>query len=135
MNYFLDTNTCIYYLKGSSPKIAGRLRRTSPNRIKIPAVVKAELLLGAQKSERRERVLESLGEFLMPFEVMPFGDESTSHYAEIREDLEHRGLPIGPNDLLIAATAVANGLTLVTANTDEFARVIGLSIENWETLS
>jgi len=131
VNYFLDTNTCIYYLKGSSPKIAGRLKRTSPNRVKIPAVVKAELLLGAEKSERRDRALKNLSEFLTPFEVVAFGDESTSHYAEIRADLERRGLPIGPNDLLIAAIVRAAGGTLITHNMGEFGQVKSLKVQDW----
>ena len=131
MNYFLDTNTCIYYLKGSSPRIAARLRRTSPKRIKIPAVVKAELLLGAEKSGRRERVLKSLSEFLIPFEVVSFGDESTYHYAEIRADLERRGLPIGPNDLLIAAIVRAAEGTLITNNVRGFRLVKSLKVQDW----
>ena len=53
-------------------------------------------------------------------------------HGRIRSDLARSGTPIGPNDMLIAATAAANGLTLVTANTREFGRAAGLSLENWE---
>jgi tRNA(fMet)-specific endonuclease VapC len=53
------------------------------------------------------------------------------HYAAIRTQLEQAGTPISPNDLLIAAHALALNLTLVTANTREFERVPALSLDNW----
>ena len=131
MNYFLDTNTCVYYLKGSYPLIDRRLRLTSHQRIKIPSTVKAELLYGAQKSIRRDKVLASLEKFLFPFEVVPFGDACADHYAQIRADIERNGHPIGANDLIIAAIVRADGGVLVTHNVDEFSRVKGLAIQDW----
>jgi tRNA(fMet)-specific endonuclease VapC len=67
-----------------------------------------------------------------PLETVAFDDRSAEHYGLIRADLEREGRPIGPNDLLIAATARARDLTLVTRNTDEFRRVVALRLENWE---
>ena len=66
------------------------------------------------------------------FASLPFDDSAATSYAEIRADLEKRGLPIGPNDLQIATIAVANQLVLVTHNVQEFGRVNGLKIEDWE---
>ena len=66
------------------------------------------------------------------FLSLPFDDAAAEHYGRIRADLTARGLTIGGNDMLIAATALANGCTLVTHNTAEFSRVPGLVIEDWQ---
>jgi hypothetical protein len=67
-----------------------------------------------------------------PFVCFPFDDPAADQYGTIRAALASAGTPIGPNDLLIAAIALANGLTLVTLNTTEFSRIPGLTIEDWE---
>ncbi len=131
MNWFLDTNTCIYALKGSYPAIQAHLFRHVPERIKIPAIVAGELLLGAEKSRQGERVRLAVEQFLAPFEIVPFDRGAAEHYARIRGHLERIGKPIGPNDLLIAATALAAEGTLVTHNTREFSRVPGLALCDW----
>lgn len=94
-------------------------------------MVKAELLFGALKSARREHNLEAIERFLQPFSVAPFGDPEATSYAEIRAELEREGTPIGANDLVIAATARARGVTLVTNNIREFSRVRGLLSADW----
>jgi tRNA(fMet)-specific endonuclease VapC len=129
--HLLDTDICIYMLKGMYPNLRTRLASRPPSSIAIPSVVKAELLLGAYKSNRREEVILVLDAFLTPFRILPFGDEETVFYARIRSQLEAEGKPIGPNDCLIAATALARGATLVTHNTAEFGRVPGLALEDW----
>jgi tRNA(fMet)-specific endonuclease VapC len=131
VSFFLDTNICIYALKGSFPEIARRLAARTPSDIKIPSMVEAELLFGAEKSGRRERTLEILDRFLSPFEIVPFCERAARHYARIRAQLEWTGASIGPNDLIIAATSMANGGTLITHNTAEFSRVDGLALEDW----
>ena len=68
-----------------------------------------------------------------PFACLPFDGRAADAYGSIRADLEREGRPIGPNDLLIAATALAHSLTLVTHNTSEFNRVPGLSLVDWES--
>ena len=132
MKYLLDTNACIKYLTQRSPPIVARVRNTKPTDIALCSVVKSELLYGAYKSQRVEQNLQSLEKFFGPFQSLPFGDGAAAAAGEIRATLEQRGTPIGPNDLLIAATALANGLTLVTHNTEEFARIDGLSLDDWE---
>lgn len=91
----------------------------------------AELRLGAKKSQRRSQTEQMVQEFLDPFDILPFGDAEASVYATIRAQLEREGNVIGPNDLLIAATAASSGGVLVTNNLREFSRVPGLQVENW----
>jgi len=130
--YLLDTNACIAVLNGSSTPLLTRLKRHAPVDILLCSVVKAELIYGAYHSSRAADNLRLLGRFFEPFISLPFDDGCCDVYGRIRSDLARGGSPIGPNDLLIAATAVANDLTLVTANLKEFSRVAGLRIENWE---
>ena len=99
--------------------------------IKIPAIVKAELLLGVEKSAKKEENRSKVTAFLLPFEIVPFDDSAAIHYSKIRATLEQVGAIIGPNDLLVAATSLARSATLVTNNTKEFSRVDGLHVEDW----
>lgn len=131
MIYCLDTNTVVYFLKGTYPVLMERFRATDPSAIRIPEIVRAELLFGVRKSARQRENGRRLDAFLSPFERAGFVDSAADHYAEIRWALEQRGEPIGPNDLLIAATVRSIGATLVTRNTSEFARVDGLMVEDW----
>ena len=130
--YLLDTNACICVLNNSSQQLVTRLQQHSPVDILLCSIVKAELMYGAYHSSRAADNLRLLERFFKPFVSLPFDDACCAAYGRIRSDLARSGTPIGPNDLLIAATAIANDLALVTANTEEFSRVAGLSIENWE---
>ena len=129
--YFLDTNTCIYFLNGKYEFIKEKILATPPNEIQIPTIVKAELLLGAYKSKKRKENIEKVEKFLEPFEVIPFIDLITYTYAEIRNDIEKKGEVIGPNDMLIASIVKFHEGILVTNNVKEFDRIKGLKIENW----
>ena len=129
--FYLDTNTCIYFLNGTHPAVRQHLLACRPAEIIIPAIVKAELLYGALRSQRRDENLETVHQFLQPFSVVEFGDAESIHYAEIRRELERHGRPIGPNDLIIASVARANGATLVTHNMTGFQRVPQLSVVDW----
>ena len=131
MKYFLDTNICIYYLKGTHRSVADKLVTLHPEDIRIASIVKAELLYGAYRSVRKDANLVAIEEFLLPFEVVDFGDSETIHYAEIRSTLEANGEIIGPNDLIVAATARSNDGILVTHNEREFSRVPDLKLDNW----
>lgn len=132
MTYLLDTNVCIRYLNGRSSAIKIRMQRTPRDAIRLCSVVRAELKYGAEKSQFRERTLAELDRFLDGFESLPFDDHAADQYARIRAVLEREGTPIGPNDLLIAAIAVAQRVTLVTNNSREFARVPDLRWQDWE---
>ncbi len=130
--YLLDTNACIKLLNGTSPALASALHRHDPVEILLCAVVKAELLFGARRSARVTENLALLARFFEPFASLPFDDVCAEHYGTIRAELTRDGSPIGPNDLLIAATARAHDLALVTHNTREFSRVTGLRVVDWE---
>lgn len=130
--FVLDTNACIRILNGLSPRLAARLRQHEPAEIGVSAITRAELLCGARRSARVTENLRVLQRFLSACVSVPFDDRCAEHYGAIRVDLAARGKPIGPNDLLIAATARAHDGTLVTHNTREFSRVVGLKVEDWE---
>lgn len=132
MTYLLDTNTCIRYLNGTAPGVLQRMQRISPQQIAVCSVVKAELFFGAMRSSDPIRTLTRQRRFLDQFVSLPFDDAAAEEYARIRADLTKQGTPIGPNDLLIAAIALARQATLVTHNIGEFGRVAGLAIEDWE---
>lgn len=132
MIYLLDTNTWAAYLNRRSSSVRQRIEQTDPSDICFCSVVKAELYYGAHKSPRRAANLALLAGLFPQFSSIPFDDIAADFYGQIRCDLEKKGTPIGPNDLMIAATAKANDLTLVTHNTAEFCRVAGLRLEDWE---
>jgi tRNA(fMet)-specific endonuclease VapC len=131
LNFFLDTNIIIYFLKGLHPTIRDTLQRLNPNNVKIPSIVKAELLYGAEKSNQKVQNTLKIKQFLEPFEVISFDDKCTTTYSLIRASLESKGSIIGPNDIIIASTVLANNGTLVTHNVKEFMRIKNLKIENW----
>lgn len=131
MKYCLDTNTVISYLKGTRPQLLERLKTHQPEEIAISELVRGELLYGVAKSQQIEKNRALLEKFLTPYHLLPFAGDTAVHYADIRLKLERQGTIIGPNDLIIAATARAYGAVLVTNNTSEFARVEGLMVEDW----
>lgn len=132
MKYLLDTNTCIRYLNGRSPAIKAHFATVQPEDIAVCSVVKAELFYGALRSGRPAENLQHQERFVSRFVSLPFDDLAAEVYGRIRADLEKMGQPIGPNDLFIAAIALAHNLTLVTHNTREFSRVKNLQIADWE---
>jgi len=101
--------------------------------LRIPAIVAAELVHGAEKSANPANNMEQVKKFLIPFEIAPFDIWAAHSYGKIRSSLEKRGEIIGPNDLIIAATVLSQNGILVTNNTKEFARVENLALEDWTT--
>lgn len=133
MPWLLDTNVWIHYLKNPNNQIQKRLAERHPEEVVTCAVVKAELLLGARKYGVPERRLAVIEKMLAPYLSLPFDDAAAEHYARIRHELETEGRNIGPYDLQIAAICLANDCVLVTANLNEFKRVSGLRVENWQS--
>jgi tRNA(fMet)-specific endonuclease VapC len=131
MKFYLDTNICIYFLKGQYPQLLDAIMSQSPDDIKISSVVKAGLLYGAEKSQKREENLEKVKKFLLPFEIVPFDDKAAVEYSVMRANMERTGIVIGPSDLIISATVLSHCGTLITNNEKEFRRVPGLMVENW----
>ncbi len=125
-----DTNTLIYFFKGQG-KVAERLLRIPPGELALPAVVLYELEVGIAKSNAPQRRRAQLDELLTWVEILPFGPMESRCAAWIRADLERRGEPIGPMDILIAGTAFAHDALLITRNVGEFGRIAGLRLENW----
>jgi tRNA(fMet)-specific endonuclease VapC len=132
MKYLLDTNTCIRYLNGRSPEVFQRLNELNEDDVYLCSVVKYELRYGALRSEHVEKTLTEQETFLNRFVSLPFDDAAHVYAAQIRTTLAKVGTPIGPNDVLIAAIALANDLTLVTHNTRDFGRIAELKFEDWE---
>ncbi len=131
MKFYLDTNICIFALKNKFPYLKEKILSHHPENVKIPAIVKAELLLGAKKSNNQAANQEIVEKFLFPFEIKGFNDKESIIYSKIRADLEKEGKVIGPNDLIIASIVLANIGTLVTNNVKEFSRIPGLLIQDW----
>ncbi len=132
MAWLLDPNAWIVYLKGPLSPIRARLQSLQPSEVVFCSVVKAELLHGAEKYGNRERRLNILRELFAPYLSLPFDDAAAVQHGRIRHELEITGSVIGSHDLMISAIALANNHTLVTHNTSEFARVRGLTIEDWQ---
>lgn len=129
--YLLDSCICIDFMRGRLPYGYEVLRSSDPRLYAIPAIVEAELRTGAEKSKdpvKNRRVLET---FLLPFKIVPFDSRCALKYAFLRSRLETAGCKIGPNDMLIAATALAYDAVLVSNNDREFKRVPGLTVESW----
>ena len=131
MDYILDTNICIYIIKGKPLSVLEKLRGTHKNKIFISSITVAELEFGVRKSATPKKNETALIEFLEPFKILDFDSRAAVEYGTIRYDLEKRGLPIGSLDLLIAAHAKSLNLILVTNNEGEFRRVANLTVENW----
>lgn len=130
MTYALDTNTLIHYFKGMG-RVAERLMSVPPAEVAVPSIVVFELELGIAKLPHAGGRRAQLQTFLSHTKVLPFDRLAASTAAEIRVGLEAQGMGIGPLDTLIAGTALANGVTLVTRNAREFGRVDGLVAVNW----
>ena len=128
--YLLDTNVCIAYKKRKSG-IPERIETLPAGQVAMSVVTWGELMLGVEKSQFRERSLEILKRVREIIPVIGTDESVGDHYGAIRGQLELAGKKIGLNDLWIAAHARALGIPVVTNNTGEFARVSGLTVEDW----
>ncbi len=131
IRYLLDTDICIYLIKEKDPALKLKLYEKGIGCCAISAITLAELAYGVEKSNKVEQNKLALGLFLAPFELLNFSSAAAFIYGNIRQQLELRGEVIGGYDMLIAAHALAEGLTVVTNNFAEYSRVGGLPVENW----
>lgn len=131
MKYLIDTNICIYVMNKRPKKIIQKFKQFEPGEIGISTITVSELQYGIAKSKHQERNQLRLREFLTPLEILDYDEEAAEAYGDIRFQLEKRGRPIGPLDLLIAAQAASRGLILVTNNDKEFNRIKKVKVENW----
>lgn len=129
--YMLDTDTCAFILRRSSPTLLKRIQQVPLQAQVMSVVTLAELLYGVQTSSRKKANRTAVDALVRHLTVIDWSRDAAEHYAEIRIDLKKRGQRIGSNDLLIAAHARSLGAVVVTNNVKDFGRVKGLEIENW----
>jgi tRNA(fMet)-specific endonuclease VapC len=130
MRFMLDTNICIYVIKRRPPSVLAALLQHEAAGIGVSIITMCELAYGVVKSASA-RNQAAMQQFLEPLEVAEFDRAAAMAYARVRNQLESAGTPIGPLDTQIAAHALSLGVTLVSNNTREFARVPGLRLVNW----
>ena len=130
LRYLLDTNILSDLILNPQGAVARRISSAGESTVCTSIVVAAELRFGAEKSGS-SKLADRIGLILSALDILPLETPADRHYGEIRQHLASQGTPIGPNDLLIAAQALALGLTVVTANVQEFSRVPRLGVENW----
>ena len=130
LRYLLDTNIVIYVLKRRPVEVLATFNANA-SRMAISSITLAELLHGAEKSQRVNENLAAIEDFCSRLEVLTYGTKAAQHYGAIRAALEKIGQPIGINDLHVAAHARSEGLVLVTNNLAEFERIPALELENW----
>ena len=128
--YLLDTNIISDLVRNPQGKVAKRIARAGEDNICTSIIVASELRYGCAKAGS-PRLTKAVEQVLGEIAVLPFDVPADAEYGIVRSELEAAGKPIGSNDLLIAAHASALGMTIVTANTDEFKRVRGLKVTNW----
>jgi len=131
MDYLLDTNICIYIIKKKPINVFEKFKNFTVGDIGISSITLAELQYGIEKSSNAEKNRDALEKFLTPIEIIDYGYDATIEYGKIRAELEKKGVPIGPLDMLIASHAKSLDVILVTNNVREFERISGLRTENW----
>ena len=128
--YLLDTNIISDLVKNPHGIVAYKISQIGEENIFTSIIVACELYFGAEKKGSK-RLQDNLDKTLEALTILPLESPVKEHYAKIRNELEQSGNLIGPNDLLIAAHALAENCTLVTANVREFSRIAELAVENW----
>jgi tRNA(fMet)-specific endonuclease VapC len=128
--YLLDTDTLSHVLREPSGTVARRIAVVGEQAVATTPIVAGELRFGARRSGSRPLV-ERVDELLARLQVLPLDDRVAMAYADVRRALERAGTPFPPNDLWIAAHALAEERIVVTGNVREFRRVAGLGVEDW----
>lgn len=128
--FLLDTNILSDLIRNPSGIVRDKIESVGESKICTNVIVAAEIRYGCQK-RKSARLTRQANKILDAIPTLAFESPADRFYGEIRSDLEAKGMPIGPNDLLIAAQAKALKLTLVSDNFREFSRVKGLKVQNW----
>ena len=131
MIYVLDTNTCIYFLNGTSTRIRDQIASRKSSELATTSVTAAELYYGAYHSKQITKNLQVLQKFFANLQILPFHRKAAKEFARLKEKLTKKGNLIGVFDLMIAAIARREDITLVTHNTGEFRRIEDLLVEDW----
>ena len=127
--YLLDTNICVYFLKGQY-SLNKKIEKAESENCFISEITLAELKFGVENSEHQEQNRKIIDEFAGKFTILPIFN-SLDIYAKEKARLRKKGKPLDDFDLLIGATAISNNLTLVTKNISDFERMQDIKIENW----
>ena len=130
MRYMLDTNVAIHTIRRRPPEVRARFL-AHHGHMCLSTVSLMELVYGAEKSAQPDRNRRDVEAFTARLEVLPYDRDAAVHTGSIRSALARAGTPIGAYDQMIAGHARSRGLIVVTANTDEFARVPGIVVEDW----
>jgi tRNA(fMet)-specific endonuclease VapC len=128
--YLLDTNTASYIIKGNKPVVDRRLVRVPMAELAISAVTEGELRFGAARLPQAVYLPRIIEEFLLRVAILPWDSVAARQYGQLRAMLERQGQPMGNLDLMIAAHALALGVTLVT-NDKAFRRIKKLKVDDW----
>lgn len=129
-NYVLDTNTCIYWLKGKG-EIRNKVEQVGADNLNMTIITLAELRYGAYNSQKVKENLKNIDNFLRKVKVLPLNEETTDIFGKIKVDLRRSGQMIEDFDILIASITLSHGGILVTNNVEHFKKIDGLSYENW----
>ncbi len=130
MNYVIDTDILIYFLKGNK-LVLKRFVDAVPGTIHISIVNHAELMYGAHHSQHKKKNLQKVSAFLESMPVLPFCKASSNIFGELKSKLNKEGASLADMDLIIASICLQNNMVLVTNNTKHFARVSELTLDNW----
>ena len=130
IRYLLDTNILSALVRQPQGAVATRIATAGEKTVCTSIVVAAELRFGAAKSGSK-KLVDRVDLILSALEILPLETPADRRYGELRHHLARQDIRIGPNDMLIAAHALSENLTVVTANAGEFSRVPGLKVENW----
>jgi len=127
--YLIDTNTCIYYIKGKY-NLKEKFEKADPDNCFISEITLAELMFGVENSEKKEKNQKALDDFLTGVKIIPIF-HSLSNYAKEKSHLRKAGTPIDDFDLLIGATAITHNLIMVTNDIGHFNKIKGIQLEDW----
>lgn len=130
MNYLLDTDTCIYWLKGHQ-LVRERLLAVGWEQVGICVITAAELYYGAYNSSRVSENLARAALFVQQLPILPLNDNALRRFGQLKAEFRRRGQPLADFDLLIASVGLAEGYILVTNNTRHYERITELQLENW----
>jgi len=130
VKYLLDTDTCIYWLKGRQ-SVKKKILAVGYSEITISVITVAELYFGAYNSTKIEENLATADKFIESLTVLQLNRAALKCFGELKAELRQKGTPLADFDLLIASIAISKGLVLVSNNVRHYIRLTHLNLENW----
>ncbi|AFZ34951.1 PilT protein domain protein [Stanieria cyanosphaera PCC 7437] len=130
MKYLLDTDICIYWLKGNTT-VRDKFNQVNWTEIAICVITASELYFGAYNSNKIAKNLKTAETFIQSLIVLPLSNNTIKKFGQLKTQLRQVGTPVADFDLLIASVALTENLILVTNNTRHYQRIVGLKLDNW----